>query len=320
MLSRTERNTGRLVALCQLLNAAKGMITPGSAVVAAAKAASPTIGDASAQTQLINFSKQATDALRKLKDALDAVEGVSGGLEIDSAIETLQTARGDLTQAKAKAKTGQLKPIIDQTAETAQFEVSAASKTIGSSLAQLISAATQGNENYTSVAARDTSQAFSILASSVKGVAALTKDREQQDQSLDAAIEVLNKAERIVTLTKSAKTHHADPNFQQQLGATATEVNRAMTVLIDSLPGYRDITRCTVAPSVMAAGSSAARVADARCAMSGARFVGACVVGGPQRWRRCRRTCSGCRGPSRVARPTKHSRPPRASCPARAPP
>ena len=220
---------------------------PGGAVVAAAKAAAPTIGDGAAQTQLTNFSKQAAEALRKLKEALDAVESVSGGLEIDSAIGTLQTARGDLNQAKAKAKAGQLRPAADQTVETAQFEVSAASKTIGQSLAQLISAASQGSENYTSVAARDTAQALAILASAVKAVAATSNDRDLQEQAMDSAIEVLNRAERIVELTKKAKTDHADPNFQQQLAVSATDVNKAMSQLVDTLPGYRDVARGTQA-------------------------------------------------------------------------
>ena len=218
-------------------------MVPGASVVAAAKAAAPTIGDVAAQGQLNNFSKQAAESLRKLKDALDAVDAVSGGLEIDSAIETLQTARGDLTQAKAKAKAGQLRPGPDQTVETAQYEVSAASKTIGQSLAQLISAASQGSENYTSVAARDTAQALAILASAVKAVAATSNDRELQEQALDGVIEVLNRAERIVVLTKKAKTDSADPAFQQQLAASATDINKAMGQLVDTLPGYRDVAR-----------------------------------------------------------------------------
>ena len=227
----------------KVLNASKSVVSPANAIIAAAKAAAPTIGDVAAQSQLNNFAKQAAESLRKLKEALDAVEAVSGGLEIESALETLHAARGDLTSAQVQAQNGQLRPLPDQTAETAQFEVGAAAKTIGSSLAQLISAASQGNENYTSVAARDTAQALTVLAQAVKAVAATSNDPELQLQSLAGAIEVLNRAEPIIALAKAAKAQHADPNYQQQLATAATDINKAMTALVDTLPGYRDVAR-----------------------------------------------------------------------------
>jgi len=231
------------VAQLKLINAAKALLVPGQGMVAAAKAASPTIGDQSAQNQLINFTKSSNDALKKLKDTIDAAEAVSGSLELESAIETVSNTRADLQRAKVQAKKGELRPAADQTADNCMLEVTANAKSIGSSMAQLIQAASQGNEGYTGVAARDTAQALQALGNAVRGVAATSSDRELQDQTIDTATEVMDRSDKLIKVAQASLANPSDSENQTKLANVATEVNKAMAQLVDILPGQRDVTK-----------------------------------------------------------------------------
>ena len=227
----------------KLISSAKGALAPGQALIASAKAASPTIGDQAAQGQLLNFAKANTESLKKLKEALDEAEATSGSLEMDSAIDSIQATKKNIAQSKQLVQKGALRPDADQTAEGCQQEVAATAKAIGSSMAQLISAATQGNEPYTGVAAKDTAAALGVLGQAVRGVAATSSDRDLQDQSLDQVNEVLDKSEKLILASKACLADPQNPAHQQQLTQVATEVNRAMAGLVDSLPGQRDVNK-----------------------------------------------------------------------------
>ena len=69
----------------------------------------------------------------------------------------------ELAEVKREAAQGQLLPLPGQTVESCSLELGATSKTVGSSMAQLLTAANQGNENYTGIAARDTANALQVL-------------------------------------------------------------------------------------------------------------------------------------------------------------
>jgi len=74
---------------------------------------------------------------------LQAAE-VCGSLEIDSAIDTVKSLSRDLAEAKREAKEGQLLPLPGESVESCALELGATSKTVGSSMAQLLTAANQG--------------------------------------------------------------------------------------------------------------------------------------------------------------------------------
>ena len=71
--------------------------------------------------------------------------GVCGSLEIDSAIDTVKSLSRDLAEAKREVKEGQLLPLPGESVENCALELGATSKTVGSSMAQLlVTAANQG--------------------------------------------------------------------------------------------------------------------------------------------------------------------------------
>ena len=170
---------------------------PAGKMVAAAKAAVPTVGDQAAALQLGNFAKATAIALAELRAASTKVgtattfyhvhymmqQGcynhpsalispfflpppllspycvsslftvcspkaaeVCGSLEIDSAIDTVRALSRDLAEAKKEAKEGRLLPLPGESVESCAQVLGATSKTVGSSMAQLLTAANQGGD------------------------------------------------------------------------------------------------------------------------------------------------------------------------------
>ena len=67
-----------------------------------------------------------------------------GSLEIDSAIATVKKLANELAECKREANEGKLLPLPGETVENCALELGATSKTVGSSMAQLLTAANQG--------------------------------------------------------------------------------------------------------------------------------------------------------------------------------
>ena len=96
-------------------------------MVAAAKAAVPTVGDQAAALQLGNFAKSTASALAELRSASAKVDmimwsscdennveqaaEVCGSLEIDSAIDVVKGLSRDLAEVQKEVKDGKLLPL-----------------------------------------------------------------------------------------------------------------------------------------------------------------------------------------------------------------
>ena len=96
----------------------------------------------------------------------------------------------ELAEAKRDAREDRLLLLPGESVESCALQLGATSKTVGSSMAQLLTAANQGNENYTGIAARDTANALRVLAGAVRGVAAGTKNPQTQEYILSTAQQV----------------------------------------------------------------------------------------------------------------------------------
>ena len=84
-------------------------------------------------------------------------------------------------------------------------------------MAQLLTAAAQGNENYTGMAARDTANALKNLKGAVRGVAASSKDPEVQESIVAHAKDVMDKSANLLEEAKKALQNLDDPANQQRL-------------------------------------------------------------------------------------------------------
>ena len=110
-------------------------------------------------------------------------------------------------------------------AELCASQLGSTSKAVGASMAQLLTAAVQANENYTGIAARDTANALKSLTSAVRGVAANTQDRPNQNLMIDRAKDVMEKSANLLEEAKKALQNPNHPDNQQRLAQVNVPLN-----------------------------------------------------------------------------------------------
>ncbi|KAH0619804.1 hypothetical protein JD844_014074 [Phrynosoma platyrhinos] len=206
-----------LSAQLALINSSQNFLQPGSKMVASAKAAVPTVGDQAAAMQLSQCAKNLATSLAELRTA------------------SQKTLKNELQDAKMAAIDGQLKPLPGET------DLGSTSKAVGSSMAQLLTCAAQGNEHYTGVAARETAQALKTLAQAARGVAASTSDPAAAHAMLDSARDVMEGSAMLIQEAKQALVAPGDAESQQRLAQVAKAVSHSLNNCVNCLPGQKDV-------------------------------------------------------------------------------
>ncbi len=85
--------------------------------------------------------------LQELRAAAEKAQEACGSLEIDGAIDHVHQLRRELEEARKAARMGGLVPLPGETTENCAMQLGTNSKTVGSSMAQLLTAAAQVNNN-----------------------------------------------------------------------------------------------------------------------------------------------------------------------------
>uniref|UniRef100_A0AAY4DTZ8 Talin 1 n=1 Tax=Denticeps clupeoides TaxID=299321 RepID=A0AAY4DTZ8_9TELE len=224
-----------------LIGASQNFLQPGTKMVSAAKATVPTISDQASAMQLSQCAKNLANALAELRTAAQKAQEACGPLEIDNALSVVRGLEKDMQEAKASATEGKLRPLPGETLEKCSQDLGTSTKAVSSAMAQLLSEAAQGNENYAGMAARDVAQALRSLASAARGVAANTEDPHARSAMLDCASDVMDKSANLIEETKRAVAKPGDPDSQQRLAQVAKAVSQALNRSVNCLPGQRDV-------------------------------------------------------------------------------
>ncbi|KDR19212.1 Talin-1 [Zootermopsis nevadensis] len=224
-----------------LINASEQFLQPGARVVQSARAVLPTVSDQSSALQLNTSSQQLGAALDDLRTALNRARGVCTGLELDSASELIRSLQVELEAFQRSAERAELRPLPGETAESAALQLGSTSKNVGFAMAQLLSAAAQGNENYTGIAARNTSSALRDLTISVRGVAATTKNRDTQTKIISSADDVMERSLRLIEEARQALQNPEGQSNAQNLAQVAKDVSQALNKCVGCLPGQMDV-------------------------------------------------------------------------------
>uniref|UniRef100_A0AAQ5X3I9 Talin 1 n=1 Tax=Amphiprion ocellaris TaxID=80972 RepID=A0AAQ5X3I9_AMPOC len=224
-----------------LISASRNFLQPGAKMVTASKATVPTISDQASAMQLSQCAKNLASALAELRTASQKAQEACGPLEIDNALSMVRDLEKDIKEAKASAEEGKLRPLPGETLEKCSQDLGTSTKAVSSAIAQLLSEATQGNENYTGMAARDVAQALKSLASAARGVAATTDDPAARSAMLDCAGDVMDKSANLIEETKRAIAKPGDAESQQRLAQVAKAVSQALNRCVNCLPGQRDV-------------------------------------------------------------------------------
>ncbi|KAM5176983.1 talin-2 isoform 1-T2 [Callospermophilus lateralis] len=230
-----------LSAQLALIISSQNFLQPGSKMVSSAKAAVPTVSDQAAAMQLSQCAKNLATSLAELRTASQKAHEACGPMEIDSALNTVQTLKNELQDAKMAAVESQLKPLPGETLEKCAQDLGSTSKAVGSSMAQLLTCAAQGNEHYTGVAARETAQALKTLAQAARGVAASTSDPSAAHAMLDSARDVMEGSAMLIQEAKQALIAPGDAESQQRLAQVAKAVSHSLNNCVNCLPGQKDV-------------------------------------------------------------------------------
>uniref|UniRef100_F6WWU2 Talin-2 n=1 Tax=Ciona intestinalis TaxID=7719 RepID=F6WWU2_CIOIN len=224
-----------------LITASNEFIPPATKMVAYSKAVVPTVSEKSTALQLANCTKKLALAVAELKTAAVKAGEVCGASGIDAALETVTALDRQLSVYCADAKNGELQPLPGQTMQSCAQELGATSKAVGSSMAQLLTAAAQGNEDYTGMAARNTANALRTLVGAARGVSANLPDLESQLNLLETCRDVMDKSVNLMQEAKLAVEDPENPENRQRLAQVAKAVSHALNNCINCLPGQRDV-------------------------------------------------------------------------------
>uniref|UniRef100_A0AAR2IZV6 Talin 2b n=1 Tax=Pygocentrus nattereri TaxID=42514 RepID=A0AAR2IZV6_PYGNA len=230
-----------LSAQLTLIIASQSFLQPGSKMVTSAKSAVPTVTDQAAAMQLGQCAKNLATCLAELRTAAQKAHEACGPLEIDSALSAVQTLKNELQDAKMATLDGQLKPLPGDSLEKCAQDLGSTSKAVGSSMAQLLTCAAQGNEHYTGVAARETAQALRTLAQAARGVAACTVERQSAAAMLDSASHVMEGSAMLIHEAHQALVSPGDAESQQRLAQVAKAVSHSLNNCVNCLPGQKDV-------------------------------------------------------------------------------
>ncbi|XP_034437330.1 talin-2a isoform X1 [Hippoglossus hippoglossus] len=230
-----------LSAQLALIIASQNFLQPGSKMVTSAKSSVPTVTDQAAAMQLGQCAKNLATCLAELRTSAQKAHDACGPMEIDSALTAIQTLRSELQDAKMAAVNAQLKPLPGETLERCAQDLGSTSKSVGSSMAQLLTCAAQGNEHYTGIAARETAQALKTLAQAARGVAASTTDPKAAAAMLDSARDVMEGSALLIHEAKEALISPGDAESQQRLAQVAKAVSHSLNNCVNCLPGQKDV-------------------------------------------------------------------------------
>ncbi|XP_062327021.1 talin-2a isoform X1 [Osmerus eperlanus] len=230
-----------LSAQLALIIASQNFLQPGSKMVTSAKSAVPTVTDQAAAMQLGQCAKNLATSLAELRTSAQKAHEACGPMEIDSALTSVQTLKSELQDAMMAAVDGQLKPLPGESLEKCAQDLGSTSKSVGSSMAQLLTCAAQGNEHYTGVAARETAQALKTLGQAARGVAASTTDPQAAAAMLDSARDVMEGSAMLIHEAKQALVSPGDAESQQRLAQVAKAVSHSLNNCVNCLPGQKDV-------------------------------------------------------------------------------
>ena len=235
------QNPDSAMAQLNLINNAEQFLAPSIKLTNSTQSALPTVDNESAAIQLSNSSKQMSNAIKDLKSCISKAHQVCGSLEVEASADLIKSLQSELEEFREASRNFTLRPMPGETIETATYQYNMASKSVGSKVAQLMTAASEGNQDITNRAARDTANALRDFTAAVRGVAANTKDQQSQNRIIDSAQLVMDKSAILVLEAQRAMQNPSDPKKQAKLTIIGKEVSMALDGALGCLPGQEEL-------------------------------------------------------------------------------
>jgi len=235
------QNPDSAMAQLNLINNAERFLDPILRLTGTTKSAIPTVDNQSASIQLQNSSRQMENAIKELKSCIMKANAVCGALELEASADLIHSMESELEEFRTAANQMNLNPLPGETVETSMVQLNTASRAVGSTVAQLLTAASQGNRDITNRAARDTANSLRDFSAAVRGVAASSQDTTAQNRVIYQAQLVMAKSAKLVLEAQNAMSNPMDPNRNQNLANAGKDVSNALSGTMHCLPGQQEV-------------------------------------------------------------------------------
>ncbi|CAH1114601.1 unnamed protein product [Psylliodes chrysocephalus] len=222
----------------ELMYIAEVFLHPAQQFIQSSQSALPTLTEHTVREQLSSTTQKFNSELSELHSAISRAKPACQGLGIDAAQQLIADLQEELNEFERAVEAHKLKPLPHDTLERGSQQLTATSKLVNQGVAQLLSAAAQGNEMYTAQAARDTAHSLKNLTNAVRCVAATSDNIDVQRRIIHSGQDVLALSSKLVTeANRSLSTVGVTPGLQK----AAKDVSQALNSTVGCLPGQKDV-------------------------------------------------------------------------------
>jgi len=222
-LRATIKTNNSPASQVQLLTTAQDFLQPSSKMLLSVKAVVPTVSDQHQSIGLTNAARTLTTALADLRAAAASVQQTVRASDIDLAVEQLQAMETELKEIGQAARRGELKTLPGEAECGAQL--GATTRAVSAVMAQLLTAAIQGDEEAINSAVRNASNALRGLTDSVRAVVATSsEDPGTQTALTEHALDVLDKSGKLLDEIRRAMNNTDNPDNRMRLAQVAKAV------------------------------------------------------------------------------------------------
>lgn len=121
-----------------------------------------------------------------MQSAISRAKPACQGLGLEAAAQLIDDLKEELDEFERAVEANKLRPLPGDNLELGARQLGTSSKGVNQGVAQLLSAAAQGNEAYVAQAARDAAQELRSLTSAVRTVAATSSNKDTQKRVVNA--------------------------------------------------------------------------------------------------------------------------------------
>ncbi|CAG9829306.1 unnamed protein product, partial [Diabrotica balteata] len=233
-VQNAEDTTGQV----ELMYIAEVFLHPATQFIHSSQSALPTLTEHSVREQLSSSTQKFNSEISELHSAISRAKPACQGLGMDAAQQLIADLQEELNEFERAVDACRLRPLPNDTAERGALQLAASSKLVNQGIAQLLSAAAQGNEMYTSQAARDTAHSLRNLTNAIRIVAATSDNPEVQRRVINSGQDVLILSSKLVNeAQKSLSTVGVTPGLQK----AAKDMSQALNSAVSCLPGQKDV-------------------------------------------------------------------------------
>merc|ERR1719471_895893 len=254
------QNPNSAMAQLNLINNAERFLSPASSLTRSTKSALPTVENQSASIQLQNASKQLDNALKELNSCIKKAHSACGSLEMEASADLIHSLESELDEFRTAANSMSLRPLPGETSQSTSVQLNTASRAVGSTVAQLLTAASEGNRDITNKSAKlvmeaqkamnnpsDPGKSYNLASAGKEVSSALNKTMQciPGQQEVEDTISDINNLSAQINSARFPQSGRPYGELQSQLTQAADRLNDATSNVVQTAPSPTKLASST---------------------------------------------------------------------------